>query len=94
MLRCTIELLPDIKDGTKGTIIKVIDIKEDGTGSYLEGNYKMQVYNTPGAHDDSDWIPKVVRGMQYHRFKHTKLLQRALETYNVLMDRGLIISSL
>jgi hypothetical protein len=89
MLRVTLEIIPDENEYKKfGTIVRYIDIKEDGSGSYLEGNYKTRFYKTPTT--KGQWRFKQVVGMKYKGFLHERLLCEALKPWIHDMENGLI----
>jgi hypothetical protein len=88
MLRVTLEIIPDEKDMRKtGTIVRIIDIKEDGSGTWQYGNYKTQFYNTPGS-KNTQWRYKQVVGLPYKGYSHEKLLYLALEPYLKDLENG------
>jgi hypothetical protein len=70
-----------------------VDVKNDYSGSYLEADYKIQVYNQLGADSPNGWIPKVVCGMKYKGYKHLKLLHQALGRYLELEEQKVLEQS-
>lgn len=89
MLRCVIEIIPDTKERKKrGTVIKVIDVKNDYSGSWQVADYKMQVYNNLGCADDSNWIQKVVTGVKYKEYDHLTVFYNALKRFIELREKG------
>lgn len=84
MLRLTVELIPDGCERVKhGSLVRIIDIKEDGTGSYTHGNYKTRFYNTHynPAHPGAKWRQKQVVNFPYKGYFHEALILEALKPY-------------
>lgn len=84
MLRVTIELLPDNnqleKNFGKPKLLKVIDIKEDGTGSFWYGNYKSRFYDTLGT-EHAAWRRHQVSRMLYKDYYPELLLYLILKNW-------------
>lgn len=86
-----VEIIPDGNERVKtGSLVRIIDIKEDGTGSYLHGNYKSRFYNhfyNP-AHPAPKWRNKQVLGMPYKGYFHEKLISEVFKKYVVDAENG------
>jgi len=84
MLRLTVELIPDGCERVKrGSLVRIIDIKEDGTGSWSHGNYKSRFYNhfyNP-AHPQPKWRQKQVLNFPYKGYYHEKLILEVFKRY-------------
>lgn len=68
MLRVTIELFP-FGDETKKSIIRTIDIANNGTGDSVYGNYDAR---TDADMIDTAWKKNVVK--HHHRFDGAEIL--------------------
>jgi len=77
-------LIPDGCERVKtGSLVRIIDIKEDGTGSYTHGNYKSRFYNhyyNP-AHPAPKWRKQQVMEMPYKGYFHEKLISEVFKKY-------------
>jgi hypothetical protein len=96
MLRVILEVIPDnvAKDKRRGRIVRVIDIKEDGSGSYDYGNYKSRWgYSLEKMPGDEGWRKKQVLGMPYKEFRFERLLHQALGAYLKDLDEGTIMKN-
>lgn len=85
MLRITVEVLPDHMRWNKnsGRIIRIIDIKEQDGGSYLEGSYKTKFYKTPGAL--INWKFDQVNNVKKKEYCPERLIRDAIDKW--LNDR-------
>jgi len=84
MLRVKIELVPDnqlLERNVKPVLLKIIDIKEDGTGNAFWGNYKTRFYDTERAEQSTIWRQKQVSRMLYKDYYPILLLYLALKNY-------------
>ena len=91
MLRAILEIVPDETPNTRrpGRVLRVIDIKEDGSGSYDFGNYKSKFSPSLDRLADTEgWRLKQVMGLPYKDFRHERLLMLAIKAYLDDLDNG------
>jgi hypothetical protein len=89
VLRVTIQLIPDHswnEPNFKPITLKIMDIKEDGSGSAFEGNYKSRVYENPRA--ANDWRQKQVLNVPYKEYFPELLVYLALQPWVYDVFRG------
>jgi hypothetical protein len=84
MLRVTIENVIDWRrhDRSPPKVLRVIEIKEDDSGSWFDSNYKTRFLDSNRTNRlHVEWREKQVLGLRHDEYTPEKLLYLALRAY-------------